>query len=81
MLPGADAGREARMDSNADFLGRERFASLNCYSWARREPGSYPNGFRKSSRQQTQRCNRVCCIRFRRRDCARRVLNLRQKWT
>ena len=26
------------MDSNADFLGRERFASLNCYRWARREP-------------------------------------------
>jgi hypothetical protein len=26
------------MDSNADFLGLERFASLNRYSWARREP-------------------------------------------
>ena len=26
------------MDSNADFLGRERFANLNCYLWARREP-------------------------------------------
>jgi hypothetical protein len=26
------------MDSNADFLGRERFASLNCYVRARREP-------------------------------------------
>jgi hypothetical protein len=26
------------MDSNTDFLGRERFASVNCYVRARREP-------------------------------------------
>jgi hypothetical protein len=26
------------MDSNTDFLGRERFASLKCYVRARREP-------------------------------------------
>ena len=26
------------MDSNTDFLGRERFANLNCYVRARREP-------------------------------------------
>ena len=26
------------MDINADFLGRERFASLKCYVRARREP-------------------------------------------
>jgi hypothetical protein len=26
------------MDSNTDFLGRERFANLKCYVRARREP-------------------------------------------
>ena len=30
------------MDSNADFIGRERFVSLGRYLRARREPGSIP---------------------------------------
>ena len=31
-----------RMDSNTDFLGRERFVSLKCYVRARREPRELP---------------------------------------
>jgi hypothetical protein len=38
MLPGLMPVKSPWMDSNADFLGRERFASLNRYLWARREP-------------------------------------------
>ena len=37
--------------------------------------GSIPNGFRKSSSQQTERCSRVCRTRVRRRYRARRVLD------
>jgi len=38
MLPGLPPVESGWMDSNADFLGRERFASLKCYVRARREP-------------------------------------------
>jgi hypothetical protein len=38
MLRSAAACGNGRMDNNADFLGRERFASLKCYVRARREP-------------------------------------------
>ena len=38
MLRRAATCGERGMDSNADFLGRERFASLKCYVRARREP-------------------------------------------
>ena len=75
MLPGLEPVERPWMDSNTAFLGRERFASLKCYCAHDVNPGSFPNGFRKSSREQTWRCSRVCCIRLRRRDCARRVLD------
>ena len=38
MFPQADTAENPRMDSNADFLGRERFASVGCYLRARRNP-------------------------------------------
>jgi hypothetical protein len=37
--------RESGKDSNADFLGRERFASLARYVRARRDQGSIPMTF------------------------------------
>ena len=82
MLSGTFGPRNIGMDSNADFFSRERLASVESYLRARREPGSIPNGFRKSTRRQTERCNGVCRNRFRRRYCARRVLGLPvQIWT
>jgi hypothetical protein len=38
MFSGAAACGEPWMDSNTDFIARERFVSLNCYVRARREP-------------------------------------------
>ena len=38
MFSKAAACEEPWIDSNADFLGRERFVSLKCYVRARREP-------------------------------------------
>ena len=46
MLPGPPAVGMPWMDSNADFFGRERVASLKCYLRARREPReSFPMDF------------------------------------
>jgi len=42
MFSKAAACEEPWIDSNADFLGRERFVSLKCYVRARREPRELP---------------------------------------
>jgi hypothetical protein len=60
----------AGSDSNADFFRREHVASLKRYVRARREPREFSH----ATRQQTERCNRVCRFRLRRRHRARRVL-------
>ena len=38
MFSGSPPVESGCMDSNADFLARERFVSLKCYVRARREP-------------------------------------------
>ena len=42
MYPGLPPVQIPWMDSNTDFLDRERFASLKCYVRARREPRELP---------------------------------------
>jgi hypothetical protein len=42
MFPGLPPVESGWMDSNTDFLGRERFASLKCYVRARRKPRELP---------------------------------------
>jgi hypothetical protein len=42
MFPGLPPAQIPWMDSNADFLGRERFANLKYYVRARRKPRELP---------------------------------------
>ena len=71
-MPGWSGCGDLGMDSNADFFHRERFASLKRYLRARRNQGRCSHAFR----QQTERCNRLCRVRFRRSHRARRDLGI-----